>query len=99
MTDVAHIRLCPKTSFVNEQYAIDFIKKLKATSVRQKRPTRAYLCDICLNWHLTSLTEHQSDILHNYKLAIKQKDAIIADLNRRIKTLKREIHDLKFVKK
>lgn len=98
-TEVEHIRLCEKTSFRDEKYATEYLKKLKATSIRQKRPVRAYLCDICLNWHLTSLNEHQTDVLHNYKKELKNKNEIIANQQRLIKVLKREIHDLKFTKK
>lgn len=71
---------CPKTSFATEQYAKDYIQKLKHTSVRQKRPTRTYLCDKCLNWHLTSLSEHQTDVLRKYKEAIKEKNLLISKL-------------------
>lgn len=49
---------CKKVSFINEDFAIQYIKKLKETSKRTKVPSRAYLCEICLNWHLTSSGEY-----------------------------------------
>lgn len=97
--EVEHISLCPKTYFINEQFAKDYIKKLNATSVRSKKPVRAYLCDVCLNWHLTSQTEHQFDILRSYKQTIKIKNAEISNLQKLVKVLKKEIHDLKYCKK
>lgn len=46
---------CKKTSFANEQYAIDYIEKIHKTSTRLKKPIETYLCDKCLTWHLTSI--------------------------------------------
>jgi len=46
---------CKKTYFANEAAAIYYIEKLHKTSYRDKLPVRAYLCDTCLNWHITSV--------------------------------------------
>lgn len=46
---------CGKVYFANEQNALFYIDKLQKTSCRKKKPVRAYLCEKCLNWHLTSI--------------------------------------------
>ena len=46
---------CKKVSFATESDADFYIKKLKRTSKRAVVPMRAYLCEKCFNWHLTSL--------------------------------------------
>jgi uncharacterized protein YlaI len=86
---------CPKTYFINEKYANEFINKLKATSQRIKKPVRAYLCDKCLNWHLTSKTEHQFDVLQQYKKELKQKNLQITDLLKQNKELRKKYNLLK----
>jgi uncharacterized protein YlaI len=44
---------CKKVSFINEQYALDYIEILRKTSKRYVKPIRAYLCEECNKWHLT----------------------------------------------
>ena len=46
---------CKKASFSSEAVADYYIEKLKRTSVRSKKPVRAYLCPKCFTWHLTSI--------------------------------------------
>jgi hypothetical protein len=45
---------CKKVSFSDEKTALYYIDKLKRTSVRTIVPHRAYLCEKCFCWHLTS---------------------------------------------
>jgi catalase (peroxidase I) len=45
---------CFKASFANENFAEQFVQKLIKTSNRKVKPQRAYLCEKCFNWHLTS---------------------------------------------
>jgi hypothetical protein len=53
--------ICKKTSFANEGIALSYIKKLQATSKRERVPQRAYLCEKCMNWHLTSTIDYTRD--------------------------------------
>lgn len=53
---------CKKVKFANEEAALFFIKKLKATSSRVKKPVSTYLCENCFSWHLTSWTEDAAKI-------------------------------------
>jgi hypothetical protein len=80
---------CKKISFLNEAQAIFYIDKLKNTSTRTKVPTRAYLCQDCLNWHLTSkgsyaeenpLIEELKEKIKLYEEQIKKKDVLIKKL-------------------
>lgn len=83
---------CKKVSFATEADAIYYINKLKKTSSRKVLPARAYLCEECLNWHLTSiqhadissiLAEHERAIIA-LKKKIKEKEKTIECLNRAI---------------
>jgi hypothetical protein len=84
-----NIEFCPKTYFANERFANEYIAKLKATSERIKKPVRSYLCERCLNWHLTSLTQNQSDILQIRNKELREKNLLIANMQREIKALKK----------
>lgn len=46
---------CRKVFFADEKFALQYIAKLNKTSYRERKPVRAYLCQHCLNWHLTSI--------------------------------------------
>ncbi len=45
---------CTKVSFSTEAYAKEHIEKLKGKSKRKVVPSRAYKCNKCSAWHLTS---------------------------------------------
>jgi hypothetical protein len=45
---------CTKVSFGSEAMANEDIKRIKNKSTRQVVPTRAYNCNKCGGWHLTS---------------------------------------------
>ena len=49
--------MCTKSRFATEQFAIDFIAKLKKTSKTKVIPQKTYLCKECNTWHLSSLPE------------------------------------------
>ena len=85
---------CPKTYFANEEQALFYIKKLKATSKRIKVPVRAYLCNKCFNWHLTSQTEHQVSVLEERNKEVRIKNKRIGDLEIENKRLKKEVKSL-----
>lgn len=72
---------CYKASFINQKYADEYIKKLKETSVRYKKPKRAYLCEDCLNWHLTSSPEEKDDSIPD------KRDKHITSLEKQVKDL------------
>lgn len=93
--EIENLEFCPKTYFINEKFANDYIAKLKNTSTRIKRPVRAYLCDKCLNWHLTSQTQHQFDVLQQYKKALKNKNLEVAKLQKENKELRKKYNLLK----
>lgn len=83
---------CTKTSFANEENADFYIKKLKATSYRKKKPVRSYLCPNCLNWHITSQTDKDKEYLQGLHDEIRRK-------NEQITHLAQIIHKLKTQKK
>jgi uncharacterized protein YlaI len=77
---------CKKVKFANEKYAIDYIDKLKKTSVREVKPIRTYLCFDCGSWHLTSQETREH-------LLIKKLSEEKADLKKRVQSLKQVIND------
>jgi len=78
---------CKKTYFANEKIAIEYAKRLQETSKRKVVPNRAYLCEKCLNWHLTSLPLAKEESLG--KLVQEQQKAL-KDRNGRIKNLEKK---------
>ena len=46
---------CKKVKFIDEEFANQYIQKLNKTSKRRLKPVRAYLCEKCLTWHITSI--------------------------------------------
>jgi hypothetical protein len=93
---------CKKVLFINEDFALQYIAKLKATSVRTKIPTRAYLCEKCLNWHLSSKGEYEEPTKTATKIkepavkngAIEQRDNRIKNLEKKLDAAYSQITDL-----
>ena len=95
---------CKKTSFVNEKQALLYIEKIKKTSTRTKSPKSAYLCPICLNWHLTHYDYTNDLIAKNYEKRIAKlsekinnlqvqlviKDNTIANKEKKIEKMREE---------
>lgn len=92
---------CKKVSFINEDFALQYIKKLKETSTRTKVPSRAYLCETCLNWHLTSKGEYpieeqekQTKAKTRFDNQIRDRDFKIASLQKKLDKAYGKITDL-----
>lgn len=91
---------CKKVCFINEDFAIQYINKLRATSVRTKVPSRAYLCEHCLNWHLSSKGEYtdptnKKDSKIESRLTPKteaKKNDAIEQRDNRIKNLEKKLN-------
>lgn len=99
--DLKEKERCKKVSFINEDFALQYIKKLKETSVRTKVPSRAYLCETCLNWHLTSKGEYpteekekQTKAKTRFDNQIRDRDFKIASLQKKLANAYDKITDL-----
>jgi len=79
---------CKKVKFADEKAALFYIKKIKDTSTKVKRPTAAYLCPHCLAWHLTSRTQKDDMQIEKYRETIKHQKEHIKNLEARIIELK-----------
>ena len=79
---------CNKVYFSDEKNAQLYIDKLNKTSCRSIKPVRAYLCDKCLNWHLTSIESRE-----NMQLVYKERQ--INNLKAKIIHLQNENEILK----
>lgn len=78
---------CKKVYFANEKSAEYYIEKLQKTSTRKILPVRAYLCEKCLSWHLTSIiSEERKQIIH--------KDRQIANLKAKVQHLENKVKRL-----
>lgn len=86
---------CKKTYFADEKIATEYANRLQATSKRKVVPHRAYLCEKCLHWHITSLTQVKENNLTNQvdalTIAIAKKNKEIAKKDRRIEDLTSEV--------
>lgn len=81
------MKKCKKVYFANEKSAEYYIDKLNKTSSRKVKPVRAYLCEKCLNWHLTSIiSEESKQIIH--------KNRQISNLKAKLKHLENELQRL-----
>jgi hypothetical protein len=75
---------CTKVQYTSERFAMMDIDRIKKKSNRDKVPVRAYFCDICDFWHLTSTKDKNTEL----------KDNRILSLEAEIKTLKLKINEL-----
>lgn len=82
---------CKKTKFVNEAQAFAYVEKLQKTSERVYKPSRAYLCPICLTWHLTKTDDWESLRIKRLEGEILKKNEIITRLEARIVELKNQL--------
>lgn len=78
---------CTKTKYTSEEFALDDIKRIKKKSIRDKVPTRAYLCKFCNFWHLTSSQDWKKEAL--------EKDLRITELTQELGEVKVELEKLK----
>ncbi len=81
---------CNKVKFADEKSIQFYIKKLKETSVRIKKPVAGYLCSHCLTWHLTSRTQKDDIQMEKYRATIKNQKLTIQQLNNKIAELVRK---------
>ena len=85
---------CKKTQYASEEFALDHIKRIIKKSTRDKVPTRAYLCNICNLWHLTSSKDWKEEVrLKDLKISFLDGDVRV--LRDEIKILKAEIEKIK----
>jgi hypothetical protein len=97
---------CVKTPYMSEQYANIEIKRIKAKSSRDTVPKRAYKCDDCGYWHLTSKNDYKKPekkpkelmVIEKQAARIEAQQAIIKELktvismrNSTIRTLKSKL--------
>jgi len=82
---------CKKVSFANELFANAYIDKLKKTSVRRLKPVRSYLCENCLNWHLTSIEGTEIKRQIEYERQINNLKSKIIHLQAEVKRLELKI--------
>lgn len=76
---------CTKSQYTTERFALADIARIKKISSRDKVPVRAYFCDKCNFWHLTSEKNKKDQ---------KNNDKIIA-LESEVKSLTTELEALK----
>jgi len=77
---------CMKVQYTSEQFALEDIKRIRKQSNRSRVPLRAYYCDKCNFWHLTSNADSSSE-----KIATLQQKLLEAE--KTIKELKQSIRE------
>ena len=99
---------CKKSSFKDQESANKYILKLQATSKRDRIPQRAYLCEKCSTWHLTSKPDYNKvenvskidkiepgiDVFNNYESIIKQLNLELQEKNTEIEAMNRQLNKM-----
>lgn len=57
---------CKKKAYSSQKYAEGIIANISENSERDKLPTRAYKCEVCGYWHLTSKPLSEGKPLDKY---------------------------------
>lgn len=73
---------CTKVSFATEEFANEHIARLKEKSNRKVVPTRAYKCNKCSSYHLTSQP--------NWKERVSTLEAKVSGLQNKVVDLEKE---------
>lgn len=66
---------------------MDYIDKLKKTSIRDRKPVNTYLCEHCLTWHLTSIISAETGHIRNLNRQIENLKSKVAHLEAENKRL------------
>lgn len=85
---------CKKVRFSSEAFANIHIAKLKSTSTRKKIPNRAYLCEHCNLWHLTSSDKKDLELVEKYRLEVKRLRNVVIERDGRIKNMEAKMSKL-----
>jgi len=85
---------CNKVCFCDEEAALFYIDKLQKTSKRKRIPVRAYLCDKCLTWHITSTKCYSYDSIKKLEGKVKRKENHINELNKINRNLKEKVENM-----
>lgn len=98
---------CKKSSFKDQESANKYILKLQATSKRDRIPQRAYLCEKCNTWHLTSKPDYNKVELvsksenieddngvGNYESIIKELTLDLLGKNTEIETINKQLNKM-----
>ena len=86
---------CKKVKFADEKSIQFYIKKLRDTSVRIKKPVAGYLCSHCLCWHLTSRTQKDDIQMEKYRATIKNQKELIEQLQSSIRKWTNKYNEIK----
>ena len=89
---------CKKTYFADEKTALQYVERLQNTSKRKVVPDRAYLCERCLNWHITSLPlkkeQTYKDLIVQHQNSLKSKNGRIKNLEKKELQYQERIREL-----
>jgi len=86
---------CTKTQYMSETFANIEIKRIRSNSNRDKVPKRAYKCDDCGFWHLTSLSTQKQVRKPKEMMIIDNQKSEIDRLKEKNNKLFEQIQDLK----
>lgn len=61
---------CKKKSYKTKRYAVKSLHRIRNQDDGRKKPVRAYLCDLCNQWHLTSkqIDDDKTPVQYQLKL-------------------------------
>ena len=76
---------CDKVRYTSERFALMDIDRIKKISTRDKIPVRAYFCNLCSFWHLTSAKSKNDEIRDKKVLALEKEIVALKDEVRALK--------------
>jgi predicted RNase H-like nuclease (RuvC/YqgF family) len=82
--------VCRKVKFSDENSALFTIKKIEENSTIKKKPNRAYLCEKCNCWHLTSRPDIY--VIQNENKELKKKTEELIKTIEELSTLNKQIN-------
>lgn len=61
---------CKKKAYKDKRFAVQALHTITNVVDGKRKPVRAYRCDICQKWHLTSKAIDEDDTHRPYKLKL-----------------------------
>lgn len=80
--DKTGVEACKKVRYATEQFAREDVKRIQKKSTRDKVPYRAYFCDECRAWHLTSQKDWKIEKINVLEEKVKEQQLEIEKLKK-----------------
>jgi chromosome segregation ATPase len=76
---------CKKVQYTSEQFALEDIIRIRKQSNRSRIPLRAYYCDKCNFWHLTSKADSSAEQISTLQQKLLEAEKTIKELKQSVR--------------